>query len=49
MTRSDIERELNTKTVIVGQSGYDLVNAIVSDNYIEENAYKAYEKGVKNE
>nr|WP_298052568.1 DUF512 domain-containing protein [uncultured Lachnoanaerobaculum sp.] len=49
LTRSDIERELNTKTVIVGQSGYDLVNAIVSDNYIEENAYKAYEKGVKNE
>ena len=49
LTRSDIERELETKTVIVGQSGYDLVNAIVSDNYIEENAYKAYEKGVKNE
>nr|WP_288915516.1 DUF512 domain-containing protein [uncultured Lachnoanaerobaculum sp.] len=49
LTRSDIERELDTKTVIVGQSGYDLVNAIVSDNYIEENAYKAYEKGVKNE
>ena len=49
LTRSDIERELNTKTVIVGQSGYDLVNAIVSDDYIEENAYKAYEKGVKNE
>ena len=49
LTRSDIERELGVKTVIVGQSGYDLVNAIVSDNYIEENAYKAYEKGVKNE
>lgn len=49
LTRSDIERELDTKTVIVGQSGYDLVNAIVYDNYIEENAYKAYEKGVKNE
>ena len=49
LTRSDIERELETKTVIVGQSGYDLVNAIVSDNYIEENAYKAYEKGVNNE
>ena len=49
LTRSDIERELGVKTVIVGQSGYDLVNAIVSDNYIEENAYKAYEKGVNNE
>ena len=49
LTRSDIERELETKTVIVGQSGYDLVNAILSDNYIEENAFKAYEKGVKNE
>jgi Fe-S oxidoreductase (fragment) len=49
LTRTDIERELNVKTVIVGQSGYDLVNAIVSDNYIEENAYKAYEKGVNNE
>ena len=49
LTRTDIERELNVKTVIVGQSGYDLVNAIISDKYIEENAYKAYEKGVKNE
>lgn len=49
LTRTDIERELNVKTVIVGQSGYDLVNAIVSDSYIEENAYKAYEKGVNNE
>jgi len=49
LTRTDIERELNVKTVIVGQSGYDLVNAIVSDKYIEENAYKAYEKGVNNE
>ena len=49
LTRTDIERSLNVKTVIVGQSGYDLVNAIVSDNYIEENAYKAYEKGVNNE
>lgn len=49
LTRSDIENTLGTKTVIVGQSGYDLVNAIVSKDYIEDNAYKAYEKGVKNE
>lgn len=49
LTRSDIEKALNIKTVIVGQSGYDLVNAVVSRDYIEENTYKAYEKGVKNE
>lgn len=43
LTKDDIERELNIKAVIVGTSGYDLVNAIVDKNYTEETVYKGYE------
>lgn len=43
LTRDDIEKALGVKTVIVGSSGYDLVNAVLDKDYIAESGYRAYE------
>ena len=43
LCRADVERELGIKVVIVGRSGYDFVNAIVNENYRENNEYNGYE------
>ena len=43
LCRADVERELGIKVVIVGRNGYDFVNAIVNENYRENNEYNGYE------
>lgn len=41
--KKDVEKELNTNIVIVGTSGYDLLNASVNGKYSAENSFDAYE------
>lgn len=49
ITRGDLERELAVKTVIVGQSGEDLVRAIADPDYHTDTRYPGYEKGEEHE
>lgn len=48
-TKDDVERELKTKVLIVGTSGYDLLNAILSKDYDTKTVFKAYELSGKGE
>ncbi|MDO4788598.1 MAG: DUF512 domain-containing protein [Johnsonella sp.] len=43
LSRSDIEEQLGVRVVIVGNSGYDLVNAVLDANYSAESGYQGYE------
>ncbi len=43
LSKNDVENELNTKILIVGTSGYDLLNAMLSYDYNPQNVFKAYE------
>lgn len=43
VTRQEIEDRLGVKTVIVGSSGYDLVNAVNDTDYSSDTVYPGYE------
>lgn len=48
-TKTDVEKKLGIKILIVGTSGYDFLNAVVSKNYNAETVFKAYELSGKGE